>query len=436
MVNKSDMRLLLCVFYLSVMNVVWSRSADAELTNLRGEYLGQQPPGNKPEPFVPALFSVWSDRGFHLKSSVYFSPDGTELFFTNQTLPVVPGRSCSIWFMQQRDSTWTEPQIASFSSDYCDQLTHYAADGSRIFFVSKRPVDSRGAPEDSDIWYATRSNGGWAEPYRVDYPINTTSNETGAVLNRDGSMFFSSDRPGGSGGFDLYQTRIINGTFTEPLNLGESVNTGAEEHVVCAAPDVNFLIVYRVDISNTADAGLYITYREADGSWTRARSMGDHINGRSATGASVSPDGRYLFVLSHGNGIYWLKIDLIEYLKDNSLNISDTLIETLLHEGLEAALATCVRLREKHSDYVDVDELLLNQRGHQLLDANRMIEAIALFQISVALFPGSWNAFDSLGEAYLKARQVELAVQCYEQSLELNPNNTNAVEMLRKLRKE
>ena len=429
------MKLLPCLFCLLTVNVVWSGIADDEFTYLRGEYLGQQPPGNKPETFAPALFSVWGDRGFHLNSSLHFSPDGTELYFTNQTLPVVRGRSCSVWFMRQLDSQWAEPRVASFSSDYSERITHCASDGSRLYFVSTRPVDGRGAPKDSDIWYAMRKDD-WAQPYRVDYPINTVNNETGGIFGNDGAIFFSSDRPGGQGGFDIYHTRYIKGQFAEPTNLGGSVNTVADEYVVCVSPDLIFLILFREGMANPADAGLYITYRDTDGSWTKAKSMGDHINGRGAADASISPDGRYLFVLSRGDGIYWLKRDLVEYLKDNSLEISNTLVATVLQKGMEAALALYANLREKHNDYVDVDELLLNQRGHQLLDGDRLAEAIALFEISVALFPDSWNAHDSLGEAYLKARRVEMAVRCYEKSLELNPHNTNAIEMLRRLGKE
>jgi len=48
-------------------------------------------------------------------------------------------------------------------------------------------------------------------------------------------------------------------------------------------------------------------------------------------------------------------------------------------------------------------------------------------------YPQSANAFDSMGEAYMINDDKELAIQNYKKSLELNPNNTNAVEMLKKL---
>jgi len=52
---------------------------------------------------------------------------------------------------------------------------------------------------------------------------------------------------------------------------------------------------------------------------------------------------------------------------------------------------------------------------------------------NVELHPDSWNAYDSLGEAYLKDGNKELATKNYQKSVELNPKNENGVEALKKL---
>ncbi len=426
-------KLSFVILYCISMNVLWPRGVDTELTGFHGEYLGQELPGLKPQPFAPELFSVWSDNGFHLITSILFSPDGKELFFTNQTLPVVPGCSCSVWYMQQRNNTWIQPRVAPFSGNYSDNVAYYSHDGDVLYFVSTRPIHGKGAPKDFDIWSVKRKNSHWTEAGRLGYPINTSSNDVGGVVSDDGSMFLSSDRPGGKGGFDVYRSRFVGGQYAILENLGDSVNTGAEEYIICAAPDASFLILYHVDMTDKADAGLYITYRKENGSWTKMKSMGDHINIFNVSSASLSSDGKYLFFLSRGEGIYWLRTDLIEYLKNEDLNVSGILLKTVFRNGLDAALAVHEELKEKRGEYVDINEYLLNQRGHQLLDANRYIEAIALFQINVALFPDSWNAYDSLGEAYLKARQIELAIKSYEKSLVLNPENRNAARILESL---
>ena len=53
-----------------------------------------------------------------------------------------------------------------------------------------------------------------------------------------------------------------------------------------------------------------------------------------------------------------------------------------------------------------------------------------MFSLNVDLFPGSWNAYDSLGEAYLKADKKDLAIENYKKSLELNPKNVNAQKII------
>ena len=67
------------------------------------------------------------------------------------------------------------------------------------------------------------------------------------------------------------------------------------------------------------------------------------------------------------------------------------------------------------------------------MEKNHLPEATDLFKLNVQVFPGSWNAYDSLGEAYMKAGQKQLAIDDYKKSLELNPGNDNAKEKLKVL---
>lgn len=82
----------------------------------------------------------------------------------------------------------------------------------------------------------------------------------------------------------------------------------------------------------------------------------------------------------------------------------------------------------------DLGEAAVNQLGYQLLFRGRVDDAIEVFRSNVAAYPGSWNVYDSLGEAYMNAGQVELAIRNYERSIELNPRNTNGMQMLERIR--
>ena len=78
-------------------------------------------------------------------------------------------------------------------------------------------------------------------------------------------------------------------------------------------------------------------------------------------------------------------------------------------------------------------ERILNALGYEQLNSKHIQEAIALFKLNVEMYPNSFNTYDSLGEAYMVAGEREEAIQNYRKSLALNPDNTNAVDMLKKL---
>ncbi|MGB6865250.1 MAG: tetratricopeptide repeat protein, partial [Candidatus Aminicenantaceae bacterium] len=85
---------------------------------------------------------------------------------------------------------------------------------------------------------------------------------------------------------------------------------------------------------------------------------------------------------------------------------------------------------------VVISENTINQLGYRYLVQGKIKEAVELFKLNILFYPDSWNVYDSLAEAYMTDGNKELAVKNYEKSLELNPENSNAVEMLKKLKKE
>jgi len=124
--------------------------------------------------------------------------------------------------------------------------------------------------------------------------------------------------------------------------------------------------------------------------------------------------------------------ELPGYLKIKELGIPEILLKTLSEKGIDAAVEQYNELKDKHAEYIEVCERIFNEEGYELLKKNREKEAIEVFKLNVALFPDSFNVYDSLGEAYMVAGEKELAIKNYKKSLELNPNNANAAEMLKK----
>jgi tetratricopeptide (TPR) repeat protein len=102
-------------------------------------------------------------------------------------------------------------------------------------------------------------------------------------------------------------------------------------------------------------------------------------------------------------------------------------------EGVGAAIEVYNRAREIETGVLLFDENDMNREGYAYLNDGRVDEAITLFRLNVDSYPDSWNVYDSLGEAYMKDGQKDLAVENYRKSLAINPRNSNAAGILRKL---
>ena len=117
------------------------------------------------------------------------------------------------------------------------------------------------------------------------------------------------------------------------------------------------------------------------------------------------------------------------------ISIAEYLDKTIKAKGLEAGIAEYRQLKATQAARYDFAETELNQLGYQLMAANKIHEAVEIFKLNVEAYPKAFNVYDSLGEGYAKMDQIDLAIQTYKKSLELNPNNTNAVAMLKRLEK-
>jgi tetratricopeptide (TPR) repeat protein len=79
--------------------------------------------------------------------------------------------------------------------------------------------------------------------------------------------------------------------------------------------------------------------------------------------------------------------------------------------------------------------ILINRAGYQYLRLNMVPSALDVFKLNVALFPGSWNVYDSYGEVLLASGDREAAIKNYRKALEINPNSKSSGAMLKKLNK-
>lgn len=145
----------------------------------------------------------------------------------------------------------------------------------------------------------------------------------------------------------------------------------------------------------------------------------------------VAADNTQRSVVAIADGI--LRLLYGEWAPDPRRPIADILRPIIREQGTGVARATYARLRMDDPEGYDFREFQLNRLGYELLGQGDAEAAVVIFGLNAEQFPDSFNTWDSLGEGYLAAGQRGRAVQSYQRSLQLNPANQNAEQLLRDL---
>jgi CubicO group peptidase (beta-lactamase class C family) len=106
---------------------------------------------------------------------------------------------------------------------------------------------------------------------------------------------------------------------------------------------------------------------------------------------------------------------------------------TIVNHGIESAIRQYDGLRKNKVEFTESE---LNNLGYQLLGIKNIKATIEIFKLNAEAHPESFNVYDSLGEAYKINGDDKLAIENYKKSLELNPQNMNAVEMLKEIERK
>lgn len=114
-------------------------------------------------------------------------------------------------------------------------------------------------------------------------------------------------------------------------------------------------------------------------------------------------------------------------------SIVDLVVQATREKGVDSAIKQYRDLKASGSKEYDFSEGELNTAGYQLLQTGKIKESIEIFKLNVEMFPQASNPYDSLGEAYAAAGDKELAIKNYKRSVELDPKNTNAVAIIKRL---
>ena len=281
-----------------------------------GPYLGQKPPGMTPELFAPG--PVTTDMGEGCSGW----GNEMEYFIFQRWKDRVP----SLYLMHQTNGVWSAPEHVTSLDKYRAGDFTVAPDGKTMVFASNIFIEEIGAEgEGGNIWTVEKTETGWTEAQHIGLRINTKYHESYPCLTANGNLYFFSRRPGGYGTSDLYVSELSGGEYQAPVNLGSTLNTKYHEWDTYTAPDESYMIYCSTMPDGLGDDDLYVTFKTREGSWSEPVHMGNEINtDKSENRPYVSPDGKYLFYTSTIRGnrdIYWVDAKIIDGLKPNGSRI-------------------------------------------------------------------------------------------------------------------
>jgi len=144
------------------------------------------------------------------------------------------GRAMQLYKSISVEGQWGRPE----SLPFCDpryEYTHPAvsADGSQLVFASNRPGGMGGM----DLWQVQLGAQGWSEPANLGAGINTQGNDVFPFLHDDGTLYFASDGRRGLGGLDVFQAPLRSGNYPLAENMRSPINSPQDDFGLVFDPD-------------------------------------------------------------------------------------------------------------------------------------------------------------------------------------------------------
>jgi flagellar motor protein MotB len=293
------------------------------------------------------------------------------------------GKQEDFYISNRKEDGWEQSKNAGFPLNTPDNegAQSISADGRFMVFTACNRREGLGR---CDLYFSNREGDNWSVPKNMDTPVNTQYTETQPSLSADGkTLYFASDRPGGKGMVDLWVChQLENGTWSKPVNLGDTINTRGNEMSPFIHPDGQTLYLASDGHIGLGGYDLFVSRKNSEGRWSPPKNLGYPINtNKDEFGLIVNPSGNRAYFASdidanNGRDIYYF--DLPEKDRPNYVSymkgiVFDAKTSARLRARFELIdLKTREVLNKSHSDSISGEFLVcIPANRNYLLNVSR-----------------------------------------------------------------
>jgi outer membrane protein OmpA-like peptidoglycan-associated protein/tetratricopeptide (TPR) repeat protein len=191
------------------------------------------------------------NNNYH-NASVNLSPDGSEMLLYHDS----NGGDILATFLKP-DGTWTDPEELEINSEYIENSASITADAQKLFFSSNRPGGYGG----TDIYMCTKdSKGKWTNPVNLGKLVNTDMDEDGVFISASGKhLYFSSNGHAGMGDLDIYRStyNAEKEMWEKPINMGYPLNSVENDIYIVLTRNEDFAYISSVRQQGIGEQDIY-----------------------------------------------------------------------------------------------------------------------------------------------------------------------------------